>query len=90
MQIEKVMLLLNKKNANPNNYRSISLLCHFDNIIETYYAKDTLDYLSIELLYRPHWEFKTSYSTAIALLMLYSLSSAFLMKGNYMTGNALI
>ena len=88
MKIAKVIALFKKgKTFDPNNYRPISLLSHFDNFFEKILCKRLISFLEINKIYYCHqFGFRKGYSTAMALTEIIDCIKHLLDENNYVVG----
>ena len=85
MKIAKIIALFKSGiKANPNNYRPISLLSHFDKIFEKILCKRLIAFLERkQILYCHQHGFRKLYSTAMALIEITDNIKRLLDEGNY-------
>ena len=88
MKIAKVIALFKSGiKANPNNYRPISLLSHFDKIFEKILCKRLVAFLEYkQILYCHQYGFRKLYSTAMALIEITDNIKRILDEKNYVIG----
>ena len=88
MKIAKVIALFKSGiKANPNNYRPISLLSHFDKIFEKILCKRLIAFLECkQILYCHQYGFRKLYSTAMALIEITDNIKRLLDERNYVIG----
>ena len=88
MKIAKVIALFKSGiKANPNNYRPISLLSHFDKIFEKILCKRLIAFLECkQILYCHQYGFRKLYSTAMALIEITANIKRLLDEINYVIG----
>ena len=87
MKITKVIALFKSGiNANPNNYRPISLLSHFDKIFEKMLCKRLVALEYQQILYCHQYGFRKLYSTAMVLIEITDNIKRLLDEKNYGIG----
>ena len=88
IKIAKVIALFKKgKKFDPNNYRPISLLSHFDKFFEKIFCKRLISFLEIYKIYYCHqFGFRKGYSTAMALTEIIDCIKHLLDEKNYVVG----
>ena len=88
MKIAKVIALFKGGiKSDPNNYRPISLLSHFDLIFEKNLCKRLVAFLEQkQILYCPQYGFRKLYSTAMALIEITDNIKRLLDELNYVIG----
>ena len=88
MKIATVIALFKKgEKFDPNNYRPISLLSHFDNIFENILCKRLISLLEINKIYYCHqFGFRKGYSISMALTEIIDCTKHLLNEKKYLIG----